>query len=170
MAKEIHSLGPITTGKVVEFFDTTTSRKGNTVNRHEDIRDGESDGVTFFPIDMIKVGGSQGTVTTQATWDYNLKLFGSDEVVGTNVNLNQSAHAFNRPNLGSVSVATFGIAFYDGDNLNIVMTNEVKIYGPCETTTTETGTSGGNLIIMGSSDPATGGPPDPETDPAPPPT
>jgi len=84
-----------------------------------------------FPITLLKTGGSQGTLTTAASWTYTVTHALSGEELGTVVNPTAAPHTYNRPTLGQLSQADAGYAHYDGADLVIGYINERPGPGAC---------------------------------------
>lgn len=89
--------------------------------------------LTYFPIRLVWVSGSDGTKDSTATWTYNVYHFGDTldaEALALGVNPESSPHEYRRET-GLRTKATSGEAFIFDQELIITDTNEVKIFGPC---------------------------------------
>jgi hypothetical protein len=87
----------------------------STQNRWAIIRIG-SGRSTLFPVKLEKTGGENGDDEKAASWTYKVTDALSDEKLEEDVDPTASPHQWKRPNLGALSVATFGYAHYDNDN------------------------------------------------------
>lgn len=86
----------------------------------------------LFRVDMVKVGGDDGSETEQATWIYDIFRVGHDKPIATNVSLLDDRHDYKRQILGEIGPATSGLAYFNNDDeLCIYHCNEDDLVGPC---------------------------------------
>jgi hypothetical protein len=94
-------------------------------------------GQMAFPVNLVQVGGTQGTDSTAASWTYD--VFGLDDAVAALVEdaaPTTSPHQWRRPTLGEMSQATFGYAHWQSDGeggreLVLGWINEVPLVAAC---------------------------------------
>ncbi len=96
---------------------------------------GGGGGGVMVPVDLVQVGGAQGTQTTAATWTYD--VFRADERGTGPTALETAVDPTAAPSnwvrhLGHMSAATFGLAYYNVDgNLELTWINEQTITAEC---------------------------------------
>lgn len=90
-----------------------------------------------FVIELIPVGGEDGTAEFMTRWRYDIKLAGQDSILEADVDLNGSPHIYRRTRAGSYTKASYGLACYLNGELSVVTTNEVPNVGTCSTTNGE---------------------------------
>lgn len=86
----------------------------------------------FIPCDFTLSGGSDGDETTQASWLYDIRRYGTTEVLMASVPPNSPPHkSTRRGSKGSIVPATFGWIFYDGATLIVADCNETRTDEAC---------------------------------------
>jgi hypothetical protein len=75
---------------------------------------GGGGGEGVFAVTLTRVGGSNGTATSAASWTYDVKRADTNEQLGTNVNPSTSPHKWKRP-IGRMAQADFGYAHFGKD-------------------------------------------------------
>lgn len=66
-----------------------------------------------FPVNLTRVGGSQGTASSPATWLYNVIDPVTNATIASSVNPVSSPHKWQRPSVGWMTEATAGLAHFD---------------------------------------------------------
>jgi len=84
-----------------------------------------------------KTGGDQGDASTQCGWEYTIKDLETDEDLATSVDVNDSAHPYERPDAGQLTEATYGLIYLGSmdppEEPAVVWLNEALITCPQET-------------------------------------
>lgn len=88
-----------------------------------------------FPVKLTQVGGAQGTDTDPATWTYDVLDPCTEEVLSDSpVDPTATPHKWQRPSVGQMIEATYGMARFDSDGA-VVLTwvNETPEQQACPT-------------------------------------
>jgi hypothetical protein len=105
-------------------------------NKYWNLGGGGGEGVAI-PLDLVKVGGSQGDSTSKPSWTYD--VFDARErndagraAIATAVDPTEDPHQWVR-HLGQMTIADFGWGWYNPDNeLEVTWINEILIAAACE--------------------------------------
>ena len=84
-----------------------------------------------FVVELVPVGGEDGTSEFVTRWRYDIKVVGDDVILEADADLNASPHIHRRTAKGSYEKASHGLACYLNGELSVVTTNEVPRVGTC---------------------------------------
>jgi len=92
---------------------------------------------SVFPVTMRKTGGSAGDHNTKCSFTYTVKAFPEESGapdLETGLDPTSNPSKYQRPEIGRMKEATFGLACFDGDGrLVIAWCNEVMVAKACKT-------------------------------------